>query len=346
MTGVTVCRALSLRGFVESASRNSCRTSISSRPMTTPRSGRAAQRDCFSPVVNSLFAGLLTVLAAAGCTPVEAQENENETVPAAEILPSDFPLSPVAARGRSAYERWCIGCHGEQGRGDGPATQFLDPLPRNFQLGRFKFRSTPTGELPTPDDLVRTITRGLKGSSMPAFPLLSEQERQALAEYVLYLAQLGRLRVDVQSFIEEDGLSMERVRAEKMDEIRAELAERRRRAQPVGIPPEPDNDAASIARGQKIYTELCQACHGATGVGDGPSAYALRDGNDAPIRPRDFTTGVLRGGDAPQDIYRRLRTGLDSTPMPAFDSRSPQDLWDTVHFVLTLRRTTGEESIR
>lgn len=304
--------------------------------MSTPRNGRKAQRLCL-PV-------LATVLGAAGCSPVEAQESGPGSP--VEILPSDLPMSPAATRGRGSYERWCIGCHGDQGRGDGPATPFLDPLPRNFQLGRFKFRSTPTGELPTADDLVRTITRGLKGSSMPAFPLLPEGERRELAEYVLHLAQLGRMTVEVRSFVEEDGIPMERVRAEKMDEIRATLAERRRRAQPVGVPPEPANDGDSVARGKKIYKELCESCHGATGVGDGPSAYALRDGNDAPIRPRDFTTGVLRGGDAPQDLYRRLRTGLDGTPMPAFDSRSDQDLWDTVHFVMTLRRAGGEESIR
>jgi mono/diheme cytochrome c family protein len=98
-----------------------------------------------------------------------------------------------------------------------------------------------------------------------------------------------------------------------------------------------------VGRGQKIYKELCESCHGATGVGDGPSAYALRDGTDAPIRPRDFTTGVLRGGDAPQDIYRRLLTGLDGTPMPSFDARSASDLWDVVHFVMTLRKGGAEE---
>lgn len=286
---------------------------------------------------------LAICLSAAACTPLEAKEAQN--APASGPVPSDLPASPSAVRGERLYQNWCVGCHGPEGLGDGPATAYLDPLPRNLQAGRFKFRSTPSGELPTRDDLVRTLTRGLKGSSMPAFPLLPENERQDLAEYVLHLAQYGRLKVEVQSLL-DDGMTMDTIRAEKMGEIRKVLADRMARAQPVGVPPETETGGESVARGKKIYTELCESCHGATGVGDGSSAYALRDGRDAPIKPRDFTTGVLRGGDTPQDIYRRLRTGLDGTPMPAFDSRSDRDLWDIVHFVMTLRRTGGGEQIR
>lgn len=273
----------------------------------------------------------------AGCTPVAAQEPAADAAPD-ELPPEDLPMSPAALRGRAVYERWCIGCHGDAGRGDGPASAVLDPLPRDFQAGRFKFRSTPSGELPTQDDLVRTITRGLKGSSMPAFPLVPEAERRDVAEYVIHTALRGRAHRIVQAMIEYDGLTLERIRAEKLPEIRKELDDRRRRAQPIGIPPEPEDDAASVERGKAIYATMCLACHGATGVGDGPSAYALRDVRDAQIRPRDFTTGVLRGGDTPQDLFRRMKTGLDGTPMPAFGNPD-QDLWDIVHFVLTLRRT-------
>ncbi|MCE9636598.1 MAG: c-type cytochrome [Planctomycetes bacterium] len=294
-------------------------------------------------VIRLALAVFSVCLGAAACTPLEAQEAQR--APAAGPVPADLPMSPSAARGAKLYQNWCVGCHGPQGLGDGPATAFLDPLPRNLQAGRFKFRSTPSGELPTEDDLVRTITRGLKGSSMPAFPLLPESERRDLAQYVVHLAQFGRMKVEAQSLL-DDGVPMDKIRAEKMGEIRDVLAGRIARAQPVGVPPETDADSASVARGKKIYTELCESCHGATGVGDGPSAYALRDGRDAPIRPRDFTVGVLRGGDTPQDIYRRLRTGLDGTPMPAFDSRGDKDLWDIVHVVMTLRRTGGGEQVR
>lgn len=294
-----------------------------------------------------VVAAVLVVVASGGCAPAEAQEpaaapgGAQADGPAAD----DLPASAAAARGAASYLKWCVGCHGEEGRGDGPAAVFLDPLPRDFQAGAFKFRSTPSGSLPTPDDLLRTITNGLHGSSMPAFPLVPEPERRDLAEHVLHLAQFGRLRIEADSAIAEDGLTMQQFRAERLAAVRERLAERRRAAQPIGIPPETANDAASVARGKELYAKMCLSCHGATGIGDGPSSYALRDGRDAPILPRDFTTGVLRGGDTPQDLFRRMKTGLDGTPMPAFGNPDAE-LWDIVHFVMTLRRAPAEESVR
>ena len=47
------------------------------------------------------------------------------------------------------YRRYCVGCHGELGKGEGENAQWIDPKPRNFTLGIFKCRSTPTGTLPT-----------------------------------------------------------------------------------------------------------------------------------------------------------------------------------------------------
>ena len=59
------------------------------------------------------------------------------------------------------YRRYCVGCHGEIGNGEGENAQWLDPKPRNFTLGIFKCRSTPTGTLPTDTDLYDTIGRGV-----------------------------------------------------------------------------------------------------------------------------------------------------------------------------------------
>lgn len=255
-------------------------------------------------------------------------------------------MSRDAARGRGVYERWCIGCHGTDGLGDGAAAGWLDPLPRNFQAGRFKFRSTPSGSLPTSDDLVRTITRGLKGSSMPAFPLMSEQERRDVAEYVLWLAELGRAKVEIGVMVSEDGAPLEQVLANRMGEIREKLAARRAKAQPIGIPPATEATADAIRKGRELYEQKCMSCHGATGIGDGTSSSALRDSRDARILPRDFTRGRLRGGESAQDLFRRLRTGLDGTPMPSYED-SDADLWAIVHYVMTLRRDTGAgEAIR
>lgn len=307
--------------------------------MDTSRPGRSAPR--LAPPVLSL---VIIATSAAACARVEAQEAA--TPSRVSLTRDDLPQSPSAARGAGVYQRWCVGCHGEDGRGDGPAARWLDPLPRDLQAGRFKFRSTPSGSLPTVDDLVRTISRGLKGSSMPAFPLLPEIERRDVAEYVLWLADVGRARIEAESLVNEDGLTMEQVRAEHLAGIRERLAARRAAAQPIGIPPEPPADDTTVARGKELYAAKCLSCHGETGVGDGPSSNALRDARDARILPRNFTRGRLRGGESPQDIFRRLRTGLDGTPMPSY-SDSDADLWAMVRYVMTLRQETGaEEQIR
>ena len=95
------------------------------------------------------------------------------------------------AAGERAYDYECAGCHGRAGDGGGPSARFLAPRPRNFRKGKFKFTSTATGERPRREDLMRTITNGLVGSAMPKFPLISEERRWDIVEYVRYLSIRG-----------------------------------------------------------------------------------------------------------------------------------------------------------
>jgi mono/diheme cytochrome c family protein len=86
--------------------------------------------------------------------------------------------------GKRVYERYCIGCHGEKGDGQGEAARFLDPKPRDFTRGLFKFVSVEAGKMPRDEDLMKTITRGLRGTSMPSFRFVSEEERRAVIRYL------------------------------------------------------------------------------------------------------------------------------------------------------------------
>ena len=74
---------------------------------------------------------------------------------------------------KTTYRRYCVGCHGNLGDGNGENFPWVDPKPRDFQLGVFKCRSTPTGTLPTDQDLFDTIGRGLDRSNMPQWMPLS-----------------------------------------------------------------------------------------------------------------------------------------------------------------------------
>jgi cytochrome c oxidase cbb3-type subunit I/II len=224
----------------------------------------------------------------------------------------------LVSEGREVYERYCAGCHGMQGDGHGPAAEMLLVKPRDFTKGVFKFRSTPAGTLPTDDDLMRTITRGLARTSMPEWSLLPERERRALVAYV-------------KTFVPDWSA--------------------RGAGAVVVVPPLPAavGTPASIARGKEVYGLLeCATCHGDTGMGDGPSARALPpDTWGNPQKPFNFTKGRLKSGADPQDVYRTFMTGLNGTAMPSYgdifaspdgESIKDGDAWALVSFVLSLRK--------
>ena len=82
--------------------------------------------------------------------------------------------------GKRTYAIYCIACHGETGAGDGSAAAKLDPRPRNFSTDKFKQGSRVT-------QIFDTLRKGVPGTAMVKFTNLSEDERWALAWYVLDL---------------------------------------------------------------------------------------------------------------------------------------------------------------
>ena len=217
-------------------------------------------------------------------------------------------LTGDAQRGHALYRRFCIGCHGERGDGRGENAPHVDPKPRDFTTGTFKCRSTPSGSLPLDSDLFDTIGRGLYGTAMPPWQPLTRQQR---ADLVAYVKSFSPRFVD-----------------EKPGKL-------------VEIPKERRADQESIARGHELYqtSMKCSQCHGKEGRADGPSAASLTDDKGQPINPYDFTSGAkFKCGDSDEDLYRVLMTGLDGSPMPSFsNSLKPEQAWDLIHYVRTLR---------
>lgn len=248
---------------------------------------------------------------------------------------SGQPTSPhPTATGKSAgaerefagaviYTQHCAACHGANGEGNGPASVWLYPKPRNFSAGLFKVQSTPAGFLPMDEDLLRSVTRGLPGSSMPGFSYLDESQRRAVVGFVKHLT----------AYTNAAGQ-----RINRFDEAKAAA----RAGTPVVVPPEPPVAVQSLALGKAMFTKMqCFTCHGETGAGDGPQVPTLKDSFGLPARPRDFNTGSFRGGHTGRDLYLRIQNGLAGTPMVPYgdDVLKPEERWALVHYVQSLRRT-------
>jgi mono/diheme cytochrome c family protein len=218
-----------------------------------------------------------------------------------------------AAGAKEDYRRYCIGCHGEAGDGNGENAQWVDPKPRDFTLGVFKCRSTPTGTLPTDDDLFNTIARGLDRSNMPPWNTFSKQERVDMVAYVKHFSP---------RFVsEKPGAAIE-------------------------LPAQPEITADRIKAGRDLYQKLeCWKCHGVTGRANGPSASTLTDDQNRPILPFNFTEGSrFKCGVTDADLYKIFMTGLDGTPMPSFsDNVKPEEAWELVFYLRTLEPIKSRE---
>ena len=211
------------------------------------------------------------------------------------------------------YRRYCVGCHGELGDGNGENAVWLDPRPRDFQLAVFKCRSTPTGTLPTDEDLFDTIARGLDRSVMPPWNTFTKDERADLVAWIKHYSP--------------------RWQNEKA-------------GTPIQIPPEPEVTADRVKAGQEIFRRLeCWKCHGVQGMANGPSASTLTDDLGRPILPYNFTDGSRpKCGETDRDIYKIFMTGVDGTPMPSFaDNIKPEEAWELVFYLRTLQLMNTKE---
>jgi mono/diheme cytochrome c family protein len=209
---------------------------------------------------------------------------------------------------KSLYESKCAYCHGKEGRGDGPPANILNPKPRDFTTGSHRFRSTESGSIPTDEDLMNTIRKGLPGTSMPAMgSILKEEEIKSLVAYIKLFSQ--------------------RFAAEKPKAVKSG--------------PAISSSTSSIAAGKRVYEKLeCAGCHGSDGSGADATVKDLVDENNLPITSTNLQEPwTFHGGSTARDVYLRIRTGLDGTPMASFKGdATDSELWHLSNYVLSLAR--------
>lgn len=221
-------------------------------------------------------------------------------------------------RGEAVYRKRCLQCHGEDGDGLGPAAERLNPPPRDFTLGLYKFKSTAFDEmLPNDADLLRMIRDGMPGTAMPGWSdLLSEQE---IADVLAYIKDFAGLEGSPESQVDYG----------------AQIA----------------SSADSIAAGKRLFedNDRCVECHGREGKGDG--GKRLKDDYGDRTWPRNLTKPwTFRVSNNPTDIFTRISVGIPTTQMPSFaDPRSNKVLtveerWHVANYVASLAKI--EEVVR
>lgn len=250
-------------------------------------------------------------------------------------------------RGQAVYQQRCVQCHGVSGDGAGPSAHYMYPRPRDYRKGIFKFTSTPYGVRPLREDLLRTVRQGIRGTSMPGFALLHEQDLQAVVDYVILLSRRGELEQQLIGLADaEDAVDEEIVKTELIPTVLLRWSEAAA-MEVLPTTPQPRFTLDHVERGKQAFqAKGCTKCHGV----DGRGQTKENRGTDAwghQTRAADLTSGMLHGGNRPQDIYRRIYSGINGTPMPSFANalkEEPDTVWDLVAYVLSVsnRRRQGE----
>lgn len=228
-------------------------------------------------------------------------------------VPAGTPHEPGwrLKEGRNLYMVHCLHCHGVSGDGNGPTARFLNPRPRDYRQGTFKFTSTLTGLKPRREDLQTTLEHGIPGTTMPSFVLLGDENLGLIVDYVRWLSIRGEFEIrlvneligtglpvtekalrdelangktreqvlkDLQKSIDEDF-------AETLSTVSGDLAEAWAKAEEPDsiVTPKmkrPAPTKKSMEKGRELFlakTTKCADCHGQAGLGNGSATEDFWD---------------------------------------------------------------------
>ncbi len=240
----------------------------------------------------------------------------------------------VLRRGKEQYNMYCVGCHGEAGDGEGPAARFLDPKPRDFRKGRVKFAAVPAGTMPRDEDLMALLNHGLRGTSMPSWALIAENDKRAIVAYIKTFSEVWR-----------------------------------KEAPGAAVPIKPDpfrkKPERGVEEGEKVYHGLaaCFSCHPA--YADKPTiAAAMKEADvplsgfrpdlyesivkesdwGAPIKPPDFLQDMTKFATTKEELAKVIAAGVGGTAMPSWgETLTDKQLWGLAYYVESLVQKRGSK---
>ena len=91
----------------------------------------------------------------------------------------------------------------------------------------------------------------------------------------------------------------------------------------------------SVARGEVIWTQHCQVCHGPDGEGNGPASAQLN------AKPKDLTMVALPPIFPDGIMAFRISNGKNT--MPAWkEAFTPEEIWDLVSYIRSKSKKTAK----
>jgi mono/diheme cytochrome c family protein len=296
---------------------------------------------------------------------------------AAKAMVKELGLETAAlASGSQLYRRHCLTCHGLTGDGRGPTGPWVNPHPRDYRQGVFKFVSSNpdlNGRKPRRADLLRTLNAGVDGTTMPSFALLPADQLEQIVSYIIHLSIRGETEIEAlrpllagTDLYNEEGGTDESTVVTHARFILKKLvlknwATSNKSVMDTAPYPYAENNEQqrreSVVRGYQLFTNStaeehpkavkgpgCIACH----QDFGRQVNFKYDAWGSLVRPANLTTGVFRGGRRPVDIYWRIRGGIPPSQMPLVklmntlpdgkdgDKIDGNKYWDLVNFIQAL----------
>ncbi len=273
------------------------------------------------------------------------------------------------AEGSTRYRVHCMHCHGVPGDGRGPTARWINPHPRDFRQGVFKFQSVDQAtdgqnRPPSRGDLERTLRQGLEGTAMPTFGILPDRDIDTLISYVMVLSIRGKTEYEIiKGCYDFDNKAKMLVWNGVFPDTKAaaqffsnqtimdgwKVANDPARKIKVYPYPYKDGDVdalkKSVMLGQQLFTGSkehprgdkanCKQCHDDYGR----QARFKFDEWGTFVRPNNFTQGTFRGGRRPVDMYYRIHSGINGSGMARFGKAGVlegQDIWDLINFITVL----------
>ena len=250
------------------------------------------------------------------------------------------PTPELIAKGKTLFAVNCASCHGNNGKGDGPAAAALNPKPRDFTSGFWKYGGGVAR-------VVRTMSEGSPGTAMAAFTSIPLEDRIAIAQFERSLSpKPGEDKPEDLAWIGvgQGGGKQPAGGAAVATAPSGPTMPIERAMAMLTVPEPPAGGPAPAAPpagpGADVFAQRCASCHGGTGeggvrvrmLGSAPYAYVV--------------TRSLSGasGDWSRDygaFERLVIQGLPGYEMPANGDLSRGAIHDLYDVTQKLRSGTG-----